>query len=333
MLQILETLALQIGVSMQTLLIVGICFGAVMAYFGVASAVSGTTPAAKRMAEIALNHKSRRANNDLLLMDEADPMGILKSIIPNDSKLRTEIQLQLAQAGYKGKNAVINFYLVRSLFGLLIPLIFIGVILASKSNVVNLPEVILQFATSLSQLQIFQILSVLLAVGYFGPIGWLKARVSARKTRIEEAFPNALDLIHISVEAGLGFDAAMTRVGNELVAVCPDLSYEFLTAQREIQAGRSREKALTDIGTRTGVKEITAFSNVVLQAMQFGTPIADALTTYAVEMRKFRELRAKEQANKLPVKMSIAMASLMLPALFMITIGPVVIRYIRFYGG
>lgn len=333
MLQILETLALQIGVSMHTLLIVGICFGAVMTYFGVASAVSGPTPAAKRMAEIALDPKSRRKNNDLLLMDEADPMGILKSIIPNDSKLRTEIQLQLAQAGYKGKNAVINFYLVRSLFGLFIPLIFICVILASKSNVVNLPEVILQFATSLSQLQIFQILSVLLAVGYFGPIGWLKARVSARKKRIEEAFPNALDLIHISVEAGLGFDAAMTRVGNELVAVCPDLSYEFLTAQREIQAGRSREKALTDVGTRTGVKEITAFSNVVLQAMQFGTPIADALTTYAVEMRKFRELRAKEQANKLPVKMSIAMASLMLPALFMITIGPVVIRYIRFYGG
>jgi len=333
MLQLLEALSLQIGVSMQTLLIISVCFGAVMAYFGVASAVSGTSPAAERMAAIALNHKSRRKNNDLLLLDEADPTGILKSIIPNDSKQRTDIQLQLAQAGYKGKNAVRNFYLVRSLFGFAIPLIFIGVILASKSNVINLPEGILQFATSLSQLQIFQILSVLLAVGYFGPIGWLKARVGARKTRIEEAFPNALDLIHISVEAGLGFDAAMTRVGNELVAVCPDLSYEFLTAQREIQAGRSREKALTDIGTRTGVKEISAFSNVVLQAMQFGTPIADALTTYAVEMRKFRELRAKEQANKLPVKMSIAMASLMLPALFMITIGPVVIRYIRFYGG
>jgi len=333
MLQILETMSLQIGVSMQTILIIGVCCGVVMAYFGVASAVSGTSPAAERIAAIASNHKSRRQDNDLLLLDEADPTGILKSIIPNDSKQRTDIQLQLAQAGYKGKNTVRNFYLVRSLFGFVIPLIFIVMILASKSNVINLHEVIRQFATSLSQLQIFQILSVLLAVGYFGPIGWLKARVGARKTRIEEAFPNALDLIHISVEAGLGFDAAMTRVGNELVAVCPDLSYEFLTAQREIQAGRSREMALTDIGARTGVKEISAFSNVVLQAMQFGTPIADALTTYAVEMRKFRELRAKEQANKLPVKMSIAMASLMLPALFMITIGPVVIRYIRFYGG
>ena len=333
MLQTLETLSLQIGVSMQTILIIGVCCGVVMAYFGVASAVSGTSPAVERIAAIASNHKSRRQDNDLLLLDEADPTGILNSIIPNDSKQRTDIQLQLAQAGYKGKNTVRNFYLVRSLFGFVIPLIFIVMILASKSNVINLHEVIRQFATSLSQLQIFQILSVLLAVGYFGPIGWLKARVGARKTRIEEAFPNALDLIHISVEAGLGFDAAMTRVGNELVAVCPDLSYEFLTAQREIQAGRSREMALTDIGARTGVKEISAFSNVVLQAMQFGTPIADALTTYAVEMRKFRELRAKEQANKLPVKMSIAMASLMLPALFMITIGPVVIRYIRFYGG
>ncbi len=333
MLEILETLSLQIGISVHALLIVGICFGVLMAYFGIASAVSGTSPATERISAIAVNHKSKRKDNDLLLLDEVDPKGLLKSIVPNDSKERNKIQLQLAQSGYKSKNAVRNFYLVRALLGFVIPLIFIGVIFAGKSNVVNLPEVIQQFSTSLSQAQILQILTVLLASGYFLPIGWLKARVSARKTRIEQAFPNALDLIQISVEAGLGFDAAVTRVGNELIAVCPDLSYEFLTTQREIQAGRTREKALMDLGSRTGVKEISAFSNVVLQAMQFGTPIADALTTYAVEMRKFRELRAKELANKLPVKMSIAMASLMLPAIFMISIGPVVIRYIRFYGG
>ncbi|MBE9476298.1 MAG: hypothetical protein IME92_04075, partial [Proteobacteria bacterium] len=99
MLQILETLSLQIGVSINTLLIMGICCGAVMTYFGIASATSGTSPATERMAAIASNHKPGRKDNDLLLMDESDPTGILKSIIPNDSKQRTDIQLQLAQAG------------------------------------------------------------------------------------------------------------------------------------------------------------------------------------------------------------------------------------------
>jgi tight adherence protein C len=217
--------------------------------------------------------------------------------------------------------------------GLGLSIAFIAIIFASKSTIIRLPDFVINSVAHLSNLRTLQILSILMAVGFFGPVIWLKGRVKDRKRRIEEAFPNALDLVQISTEAGLGFDAAMTRVGNELASVSPDISYEFLTAQREILAGRSREKALADIATRTGVEEIASFTNVVLQSMQFGTPISAALTAYAEEMRKYRELRAQEQANKLPVKMSGVMASLMLPALLMITIGPVVIRYIRFFSG
>ncbi|MEH6360669.1 MAG: type II secretion system F family protein [Amylibacter sp.] len=304
-----------------------------LTFFGVVSAVSGGNPAANRMAAVALNHKTRRKDNDLLRMADADPTGLMKTIMPKDYNERTKIQLQLAQSGLTSAHAVRNFYLIRALLGFVLPTIFIAVILASKSTVISLPDFMLHSVANLNQLRIFQILSVLLAVGFFGPIMWLNGRVKARKRKIEEGFPNALDLIQISTESGLGFDASMTRVGNELALVSPEISYEFLTAQREIQAGRSRDKALTDIATRTGVEEITSFTNVVLQSIQFGTPISAALTAYAEEMRKYRELRAQEQANKLPVKMSAVMASLMLPALLMITIGPVVIRYIRFFSG
>lgn len=87
------------------------------------------------------------------------------------------------------------------------------------------------------------------------------------------------------------------------------------------------------MAARTGVEEVHAFASVVLQSMQFGSSISETLITYATEMRRNREIRAQEQANKLPVKMSAVMASLMLPALLMLTLGPVVIRYMRMFSG
>jgi tight adherence protein C len=99
--------------------------------------------------------------------------------------------------------------------------------------------------------------------------------------------------------------------------------------QYQIQAGRPREAAMRDMADRTGVDVVRSFANVVQQSMQFGTSMSEALTTYAAEMRLFREMKAQEMANKLPVKLSAVMASLMLPALIMLTVGPVVIRYVN----
>ena len=181
-------------------------------------------------------------------------------------------------------------------------------------------------------IQILQALSILVTAGYFFPLIWLRGRVSDRRQRIEEAFPNALDLMQISVEAGLGFDAAMTRVGNELATVSPDIAFEFLSTQLQVQAGRSRDEAMQDMASRSGVDMVQSFAGVVQQSMQFGTSMSEALTTYAKEMRIFRETRAQEMANKLPVKMSAVLASLMLPALVLLAIGPVIIRYVRFFA-
>ncbi len=133
---------------------------------------------------------------------------------------------------------------------------------------------------------------------------WLNARVTERKRRIEEGFPNALDLMQISVETGLGFDSAMTRVGNELANVSPEIAFEFLNVQLQVQAGRARDAAMHDMANRTGVETVRSFANVVQQSMQFGTSMSSALTTYANELRDYREMKAQEMANKLPVKMS-----------------------------
>ena len=95
----------------------------------------------------------------------------------------------------------------------------------------------------------------------------------------------------------------------------------------EVAAGGEREKALSDMAARTNVDEVSSFASVILQSIQFGTSVSDALTTYASEMRISRELKAQEMANKLPVKMSGVMAALMLPALFLLILGPIAIRW------
>ena len=164
-------------------------------------------------------------------------------------------------------------------------------------------------------------------IGFFGPALWLRSKVDFRQMEISESFPNALDLMQVSVESGLGFDAAMTRVSNEMEMSAPAISQEFRLVQLEVSAGGDREKALLDMATRTNVDEVASFASVVLQSIQFGTSVSEALTTYATEMRITRELKAQEMANKMPVKMSGVMAGLMLPALFLLILGPIAIRW------
>ncbi len=319
-------------ISPASLLIFGVGFGAVLAFFGLSAAFAKKDPVLRRLAAQGGANRNSVADRGLLHHANPDPKGLLRSLIPADRKERTMVQRQLVQAGLTGRNSLRNYYLVRVMFGLLLPAILLGAIAASRAGLLPLPTSAATFVNGLSRIVLLQALAVLVAVGFFGPIYWLRARSGARRREIEEAFPNALDLIQISVESGLGFDAAMIRVGNELAAVAPAISHELLNAQREIQAGRSRDRALSDMAQRTQVEEVTSFVNVVLQSMQFGTNISEVLTGYAQQMRGDRELRAQEKANKLPVQMSAVMASLMLPALLMLSLGPVVIRYVRYFA-
>ena len=101
--------------------------------------------------------------------------------------------------------------------------------------------------------------------------------------------------------------------------------------QRQVQAGRSRDAAMQDMAHRIGLDVVYSFANVVAQSIQFGTSMSTALATYSEELREYRETKAQEMANKLPVKMSAVLASMMLPALILLTVGPVVIRFIRYF--
>lgn len=316
------------GLDPTMLMLLGIGAGSLIGFFGLYGAFAGPDPVARRFrpGEAAAG---TGPGPGLMKERERDPSALMKTLLPTQRSERTRIQRQLANAGLTGRNAVLRFYMLRAFLGIVLPSALMLVILLVERDALPGP---LAAIAGLSQLQTFQLLTVLVAVGFYGPNYWLKGKVRARQQAISNGFPNALDLMQISSEAGLGFDAAMARVAAELEKVCPEIAEEFAATQREILAGRDRDKALMDMADRMGVDEAVSFAGVILQSMRFGTSVSEALLTYAGEMRQNRELRAQEKANKLPVQMSGVMACLMLPALFMIALTPVVIRYMRFFA-
>ena len=323
----------QTGFDPGTFVVAAIAGGTFLAFWGVMSFFRSPDPAVVRITAISSDtRRLARQNRGLLRPAENTPKGFMKSFVPADGAKRSELSRKLSQAGFPGAGALMKFTLVRIFLGLVLPGVLIGGILLARSPETANIFVRVEFISQMSNLQIYQLLSVCVAVGYCGPTFWLNSRAGERRRRILEGFPNALDLMQISVESGLGFDAAMTRVGNELVKVSPDIAFEFLTVQTQIQAGRNRDAALHEMAERTGVDVVRSFANVVTQSMMLGTSMTESLNTYSTELREHRELQAEEMANKLPVKMSGVLACLMLPALVLLTVGPVLIRYIRLYG-
>jgi tight adherence protein C len=329
MLDYLQILSLRLGVPTETLLAVGVGIGVLLLLFGIYAALKRPDPAVARIAAISGARRTARQDRQFLIPAEKGPGALMRAFVPGEKQERTTLQRTLAQAGMSGSNAIQVYTMLRIGFGLGLPAVFLLLLFAARLPESPLPTALASRLAGLSNLATYQILSVLIWLGYFGPSNWLNGRVKARKLRIEESFPNALDLLQISIEAGMGFDAAMTRVGNELLSVSPEIAHEFLTVQHQVQAGRPREAALRDMADRIGLETVRSFANVVQQSMKFGTSMAQAMTTYSEELRQTRELRAQEMANKRPVKMSGVMATLMLPAMVIMTIGPVVIRYLK----
>jgi tight adherence protein C len=320
-----------LGISPNLLMLAAVGAGALLAVVGVAQVMSDKSIAATRIAQHG-RPRSSGQRHALIKDEDSRASEFAAAILADDDRQRVQVQRELARAGLRGPHAVRNFFMFRVTLGLLLPGLFLLLLALAQVGSPALPDVLTDWLNGLGRVATMICLALLCYVGYVLPGAWLDRRVAERKWRIEASFPNALDLLQISVEAGLGFDAAMTRVAQEIAPVAPDLSEEFLIAQAEIQAGRDRSKALMSLANRTGVETIASFVSVVLQSIQFGTPMGDALTTYSKEMRVFRELRAQEKANKLPVKMSAVLASFMLPSILLITVGPVVIRYIRYFA-
>ena len=163
-------------------------------------------------------------------------------------------------------------------------------------------------------------------IGFILPGTWLGNQIKKRKKNITKALPDALDLLCISVEAGLGFDLALQRVS---LKWDNELSLEFRKALSETQLGKARRDALKEMAARTGVDDVQTFVAAIIQAEQLGVSIGKILKIQAEQMRTRRRQRAEEEAHKAPIKMLIPMVFLIFPALFVVILGPSVPRLMK----
>lgn len=166
-------------------------------------------------------------------------------------------------------------------------------------------------------------------IGYIPPGIWLDRKIKERKKNILKALPDALDLLCISVEAGLAFDLALQRVAQKWDN---ELSREFQRVLQDIRLGRTRREALRDLVTRTGVEDVQTFVSAVIQADQLGVSMSKILRIQSDQLRVRRRQRAEEAAQKAPVKMLIPMVFLIFPALFVVILGPAVPRIMQALG-
>jgi tight adherence protein C len=164
------------------------------------------------------------------------------------------------------------------------------------------------------------------ALGFYVPRIWLKRAISARRLEIVEAMPNALDLLTLSVEAGLAFDGALLRVAEKYQNA---LAEEFSLVLAEMKLGRTRKDALTAMADRLGIEDMTGFVTAIVQSSELGTNLGETLRIQSVDMRRRRRQRAEEKGNQAPLKMLIPMVGCIFPSLFVVLLGPAAIQLIH----
>jgi tight adherence protein C len=167
------------------------------------------------------------------------------------------------------------------------------------------------------------------AIGYVLP-GFVLARLAKkRQHRIRLSLPDALDLLVVSVEAGLGLDQAIQRVGEELAFAHPDLSDELRLVNLEMRAGNARSEALRHLAGRTGVDDLMSLAAMLIQTDKFGTSVAQSLRVHSDTLRTKRRQRAEEAAAKTGVKMVFPLVFCIFPAIWVVTIGPAAIKFVQ----
>lgn len=174
------------------------------------------------------------------------------------------------------------------------------------------------------------VMSVAVLLGWTLPFTFLKRKVAGRKKEIRRALPDALDLMVVCVEAGLGLNQALVRVGEEMERVSQQIADEFTMVSLEIRAGTPREDALRHLGDRTGTADVRALVSMLVQTDRFGTSIADGLRVHSEELRSKRQQEAEEEAAKLTVKILIPLVIFVVPVIFVVILGPAIFHFLEF---
>jgi tight adherence protein C len=242
------------------------------------------------------------------------PLG--RWLLPGSKHERARVSQLLHLAGFRAPNALAVFFGAKVVIALVLPVVWLGMSRA-------LP--------TLSATQVWFLAVCVAFLGLLLPNQWLEKRVARRQKRLRDAFPDALDLLVICVEAGLGLTAAIERVALELKYSHSDLASELAVVNAEMRAGVDREAALHGLTERTGLPEIRGLVGLLVQTLRFGTGIADTLRVYAAEFRDTRTQLAEERAAKIGTKLIFPLIFCEFPAFFAIAIGPAALRIVDIF--
>ena len=232
----------------------------------------------------------------------------LAKYAPQSPSEMGKLQRKLVCAGYRNKEALTIFMGIRLAAS-------ITAFAIASSPLVGRPNVFLAIGVA--------------AVGYLLPSMALGRIAKKRQHRIRLSLADVLDLLVVSVEAGLGLDQALQRVGEELSSTHKDLSEELRLVNLEMRAGKARSEALRNLADRTGVDDLTSLAAMLIQTDKFGTSVAQSLRVHSDTLRTKRRQRAEEAAAKTGVKMVFPLVFCIFPAIWVVTIGPAAIRFVQ----
>ncbi len=292
-----------------------------LAFFGVLLVVIGAAaPSRRDPIEERLNLVTqRRRTLEEIEMQAPFIERFLKPLASQMAKVMARLtpagamegtQRRLLHAGLQGRMQVSDIMGIRGMAVLLGGGMAVALSLVSNQGTLGFLLIVLVFG----------------GFAYFAPDLWLRGQISQRKVQIVRALPDAIDLLTISVEAGLGFDLALARVVNKSDNA---LTREFGRVIQEMRIGIARRDALRAMVERTGVDDLSSFITAIIQAEQLGASIANVLRIQAAEMRMRRRQRAETLAHQAPIKMLFPMAFLIFPPIFIVVLGPAIPQIIR----
>ena len=229
----------------------------------------------------------------------------------------SHIRARLLKGGFRKPNDLFTFWGAKYALGALLPLLFIAFIAATSWQ----PPSHLKIAIS----------CYLVVVGFYLPNIFLRKRIAYRRTKMIQGLPDALDLMVVCVGAGMGLDAAFSRVAEEIKLSNKVVGEEFQLLNLELRAGKHRRDALRNLSLRNDVEELDSLVTLLVQTDRFGTSVSEALRVYSDTMRTRRFQRAEEIAQKLPIKLIFPMILCIFPALFVVILAPAVIKILRFF--
>lgn len=305
--------------SLQTLVLLIIFFAVLAtAYFFLNTFVPGA--AQRRLQKVAGGDTAAGSDDEEApkwvqkVVELARPLSKLS--LPDEDWENSPIRVRFINAGFRGNNAPLIYFGAKTLLALLFPAIYLLVkgVGGFESDFSNTLTIIL----------------VLAALGYYLPNIVLSRLVFLRQRELFENFPDALDLMTVCVEAGLGMDAAIGRVGEEMAIKSPITSDEFRLVGLELRAGASRERALRNLAMRTGLEDIDSLVAMLVQADRFGTSVAESLRVHSEGLRTKRRLIAEEKAAKLAVKLLFPLIFTIFPSLLLVLLGPAFISISRY---